>query len=103
MLMVGERVGVGVAVCVTALLFLIQRGGKICACLWCCEDCQTFLHIVVHWHAVGCLGQCVLFLLVTVAQGGKLVWFLVLCGGGVVCVNCIVDACDFFFVHVLVF
>ena len=29
--------------------------------------------------------------------------FLVLCGGGVVCVNCIVDACDFFFVHVLVF
>ena len=23
--------------------------------------------------------------------------------GGVVCVNCIVDACDFFFVHVLVF
>lgn len=29
--------------------------------------------------------------------------FLVLWGGGVVCVNCIVDACDFFFVHVLVF
>ena len=29
---------------------------------------------------------------------------VVLCGwGGVVCVNCIVDACDFFFVHVLVF
>lgn len=61
---------------------------------------------MVHWHAVGCLGQCVLFLLVTVSQGG---WgegfflFLVLWGGGVVCVNCIVDACDFFFVHVLVF
>ena len=30
-------------------------------------------------------------------------FFLVLWGGGVVCVNCIVDACDFFFVHVLVF
>ena len=33
----------------------------------------------------------------------KVVLSRVLCGGGVVCVNCIVDACDFFFVHVLVF
>ena len=36
-------------------------------------------------------------------QGDRLVGLSVLCGGGVVCVNCIVDACDFFFVHVLVF
>ena len=41
--------------------------------------------------------------LVTISQGDKPVGLVVLCGGGVVCVNCIVDACDFFFVHVLVF
>ena len=57
---------------------------------------------MVHWHAVGCLGQCVLFLGHHFASR-KGFFFLVLCGGGVVCVNCIVDACDFFFVHVLVF
>ena len=53
---------------------------------------------VVRWHAVGCLGQCFV-------PCGFLVGFLFVgVGWGVVvCVNCIVDACDFFFVHVLVF
>ena len=41
--------------------------------------------------------------LVIIVQGDRLFGLFVLCGGGVVCVNCIVDACDFFFVHVLVF
>ena len=58
--------------------------------------------MVVHWHAVGCLGQYVLFLLVTMVKGRSCVSVFFGCGG-VVCVNCIVDACDFFFVHVLVF
>ena len=102
--MVGEGVGVGVAVCVTAPEVFNPAWRQNLPRVY--GACESLLNVETLW----CIGMLlgvwgnVCCSLVTISRDGNEGFsFLVLCGGGVVCVNCIVDACDFFFVHVLVF
>ena len=60
--MVGEGVGVGVAVCVTAPEVFNPAWRQNLPRIYGALRTVKRLNIVVHWHAVGCLGQCVLFL-----------------------------------------